>query len=166
MSENNCIRPICGTEGYYADSEGVIYKRIHGVLQRKRTSVSTNGYDVTTLTVGGSKRQYRVSRLVLLAFVGQPQSSHEACHNNGNPRDNRICNLRWDTKASNQQDRQAHGTSNRGVRNGRAKLSEQDVSQIRGSYPASSQRELANRFGVSKRSIAMVVNHISFKEQQ
>lgn len=51
-----------------------------------------------------------IHRLVLLAFVGPCPEGMECCHNNGNPADNRVENLRWDTKSENQKDRRAHGT--------------------------------------------------------
>jgi hypothetical protein len=37
----------------------------------------------------------------------------EGCHWNGNPADNRLTNLRWDTPAGNAADRERHGTNRR-----------------------------------------------------
>jgi len=51
-----------------------------------------------------------IHRLVLLAFVGEPPDGMECCHNDGNPSNNALSNLRWDTKSANQRDRLAHGT--------------------------------------------------------
>lgn len=50
-----------------------------------------------------------VHRLVLLAFVGPCPEGMEACHNNGDPADNRLPNLRWDTRKANVSDTLAHG---------------------------------------------------------
>ena len=50
-----------------------------------------------------------VHKLVLLAFVGLAADKHECCHNNGNPADNRLENLRWDTRSENMKDAYAHG---------------------------------------------------------
>jgi hypothetical protein len=51
-----------------------------------------------------------VHQLVLEAFVGPRPRGMESCHNNGNQTDNRLVNLRWDTKSENNLDRVRHGT--------------------------------------------------------
>lgn len=51
-----------------------------------------------------------VHKLVLLAFVGPAPDKHECCHNNGNPADNRLENLRWGTRRENILDAVRHGT--------------------------------------------------------
>jgi len=51
-----------------------------------------------------------VHKLVLLAFVGPAPDKHECCHNNGNPADNRLENLRWGTRSENIRDAVRHGT--------------------------------------------------------
>lgn len=50
-----------------------------------------------------------VHTAVLLAFVGERPEGLEACHNNGIPSDNRLENLRWDTRSSNRRDTILHG---------------------------------------------------------
>lgn len=50
-----------------------------------------------------------VHRLVLEAFVGPCPEGMEALHGNAIRNDNRLCNLRWDTKSENSQDRVRHG---------------------------------------------------------
>lgn len=54
--------------------------------------------------------------LVLEAFVGTCPEGMEGCHNNGNPADNRLVNLRWGTRASNARDVVRHGRHNYGSR--------------------------------------------------
>jgi hypothetical protein len=53
--------------------------------------------------------------LVLQTFVGSRPKGKIACHNNGDPCDNRIENLRWDSYKSNQIDRLKHGKSTKQV---------------------------------------------------
>jgi hypothetical protein len=72
-----------------------------------------------------------VHRLVLSAFAGPCPEGMEACHYNGNPADNRLCNLRWDTRKANHADKVRHGRSARGERNFLAKLTTSDVQRIR-----------------------------------
>ena len=48
-------------------------------------------------------------RAVLETFVGPCPPGMEGCHNNGNPADNRLENLRWDTRQNNMIDKVNHG---------------------------------------------------------
>lgn len=45
-----------------------------------------------------------VHTLVLEAFVGPRPDGADACHENGNRRDARLTNLRWDSRSGNVQD--------------------------------------------------------------
>lgn len=58
----------------------------------------------------GRRNSQCVHKLVLLAFVGPAPDRHECCHNNGNPADNRLENLRWGTRRENILDAVRHGT--------------------------------------------------------
>lgn len=51
-----------------------------------------------------------VHRLVMAAFVGPCPDGIEVCHNNGNPADNRLSNLRYGTHSENQLDQVKHKT--------------------------------------------------------
>jgi hypothetical protein len=80
------------------------------------------------------KKEYKicyVHRLVLEAFVGPCPTSPpnmEACHGpDHSPINNRVDNLRWDTRKNNQLDRVAAGTSNRGERQGSSVLKTLDI---------------------------------------
>jgi hypothetical protein len=57
-----------------------------------------------TISIDGYQSPQYIHLLVLGAFVGPRPDGTEACHNNCNPCDNRHVNLRWDTRASNQND--------------------------------------------------------------
>lgn len=50
-----------------------------------------------------------VHRLVLEAFVGPCPSGCEGCHYDGNPANNIVSNLRWDTTKNNCLDKRRHG---------------------------------------------------------
>lgn len=70
------------------------------------------GYMTVNVGAGTSN----VHRLVLLAFVGPAPEGCQACHANGDPADNRLANLRWDTVRANAEDRERHGRTARGER--------------------------------------------------
>lgn len=58
---------------------------------------------------GGYERQVFVHHLVLEVFVGPRPDGLECCHFNDDPTDNRLENLRWDTKAANAHDKVRNG---------------------------------------------------------
>lgn len=91
------------------DLGGARTRRFRGRLLRPQPNAQS-ARRVITLHRPGDARQEYVYRLVLLAFVGPPAPGQEACHNNGDPTDDRLSNLRWDTRRENTLDRVRHGT--------------------------------------------------------
>ena len=90
-----------------------------------------NGYPRVRLRKDGKSHEFPVHRLVLSAFVGPCPFKMQACHNDGNPQNNYLINLRWDTPINNQHDSFIHGTRVHGERYWSAKLTESDVIKIR-----------------------------------
>jgi hypothetical protein len=72
-----------------------------------------------------------VHHLVLEAFVGSRPPGTECCHNDDDPANNRLSNLRWDTHLANMGDMKRRGRSLSGTRNPNAKLTEAGVREIR-----------------------------------
>ena len=123
-----------------------------GIL--KPTIKKQTKYLVVMLHGEAGRKQEGVHRLVLEAFVGSCPKGMMACHNNGNPQDNRLENLRWDTAKANMEDRTKHGRGGEGERNGMAKLTEDQVRYIRSC--TEKQQALADRFGVSQVKISQI----------
>ena len=96
-----------------------------------------------------------VHRLVAKAFIPNPENKPHVAHNDGNPANNRVTNLRWATVEENMADTAIHGTRVQGEAHFRAKLSERDVHDIRTRITRRSKgvksnaRELADEYGVS-----------------
>lgn len=67
--------------------------------------------------------------------------------------------LTWGSPAENFHDRWRDGTAPIGIQNGRAKLEDHQVCEIRAAYAAgsSTQRALASQFGVSQTLVGMIV---------
>lgn len=78
---------------------GVISRRVPGRVLRPK--VKDTGHLVVQLP---GKRYRKVHQLVLEAFVGPCPPGKECCHYNGDPADNRLGNLRWDTRSNNKRD--------------------------------------------------------------
>jgi len=83
------------------------------------------------------------------------------CHNNGMKIDNHVENLRYGTPAENESDKAAHGTKLIGERHHAAKLTDQNVIDIRSRYVPFSRKSgakaLAAEFGVSQHQVHMIV---------
>lgn len=104
------------------------------------------------------KRQY-IHTLVALAFIGKRPNGYDVCHNNGDNQDNRLTNLRYDTKGQNQID-----IYRQGGKHGLGKLNLNQVLEIRQLYSTGNYTlsELAEMFNVSEITTRRVVRRISF----
>ena len=126
----------------------------------KLTENIVNGYPFVTLSSATSK-SYCVSvhLLVLSAFVGPAPSGMECCHNDGSRSNNRLENLRYDTRSNNALDRHVHGTMNAlsGEEAGSAKLTWVKVEWIRANFGRLSMRAMGRKFGVHHRTISAVI---------
>jgi hypothetical protein len=104
----------------------------------------------------GRRTTLSVHRTVLLAFTGEPGAGQECCHCDGNPRNNKPENLRWDTRGGNAADRDAHGTTPRGVRHGMSKLNDDLVREIRERAKRETAKAIAESIGVSRSLVYQV----------
>lgn len=82
-------------------------RRIRGRILRPRPMLS--GHLQVHLAKDGVNENRLVHHLVLLAFVGPRPDAMEGCHNDGDPANNRVGNIRWDTRSANCYDRVRHG---------------------------------------------------------
>jgi len=89
------------------DKNGVKY-RLSGILLA--LNPNSDGYPSVCLS-GVTKT---VHRLVLEAFVGPCPDGLECCHEDDEPTNNCLSNLRWDTKSENQKDSYRHGRKGHG----------------------------------------------------
>ena len=89
-------------------SDGQVHRRKGKLL---RTPLSTGGgYPFLRLSAQGKTQVRTVHSLVAEAFIGPRPEGREVCHNDGNPANNRLDNLRYGTSSDNQLDKVRHGT--------------------------------------------------------
>lgn len=120
--------PIPGYAGCDADSEGNIWGITPGNgYACLRTSPDQDGYLRGNAYVDGNRVMFRVHRLVCLAFNGPKQGNQQALHFDDNKLNNKPWNLYWGTAKQNKADAIKNGR--RGSEN--AKLSEEEVLEIR-----------------------------------
>jgi hypothetical protein len=72
-----------------------------------------------------------VHQLVLEGFRGPKPPGLVGCHNDDDPNNNNLDNLRWDTPQSNVDDRRNGGRYAKGSAHSQAKLTEEGVREIR-----------------------------------
>jgi hypothetical protein len=165
-------RTVPGFVAYKAGSDGSVWSCRHKTglagrwkrLRPRDSGCTTSrpvkgGYKAVVLTSKDGERKAKLVHVVVLeAFVGPRPAGMECCHNNGDPADNRLENLRWDTHRNNIADSQAQGNIRRGSRHQFAKLTESQVLemiQLRAS--GVSFRKLAARFGVRHQTVHGIV---------
>lgn len=106
-----------------------------------------------SVSLGKALGSRTVHSLVMLAFVGPPPDGMEICHGDGDPSNNRLTNLRYDTRAENCIDEY------RLNRSPRVKLTDDQVREIRKKADGGAGTiELANQYGVLP-SIISAVRH-------
>jgi hypothetical protein len=152
------------SEHILVDDVGTYYRILN-------PTINEEGYvSVNLKRLDRSGHDYRgIHRLLLITFVGPSPEGEECRHLNGNPSDNRLCNLKWGTHIENCKDRKDHGRDNGsrnvGITNWLAKLTEQNVREIRDLYQRGilSQGKLGKRYGVTQAVIWSIVHYKSWK---
>lgn len=105
---------ILGSDGRYVSTLGRVWTpRGTGRVLKGHRIFRANGRpgSVTVLLhFAGKPITKSVHRLVLEAFVGPCPFGMEGCHGDGDPFNNKLDNLRWDTHQANMHDGIRHGT--------------------------------------------------------
>jgi hypothetical protein len=85
------------------------------------------------------------------------------CHYDGNPGNDVLSNLRYDTPSGNAKDAFRHGTRVPGEGNPYAKLTDEIVRTIRAEYGPRKARGLAERYGITKEQVYNIVHRRQWK---
>lgn len=121
--------------------------------------INASGYPTVRLYNGGKKKGTNIMlhRAVLAAFAGPCPPGHVGAHNDGNPGNARLENLRWATPAENEKDKQRHGRAQRGEKNSAAKLKAEQVGDIKARLrDGESQRSIGARYGVGQKTVQAI----------
>lgn len=115
-------RPVLGYEGLYEVSDRGEVRSLERTLPHPFSGTKTYpskilsawskppyGYVCVKLYKDGHGSHRPVHRLVLEAFVSPRPEGMEGCHYDGDPSNNAVGNLRWDTRTANAADMLRHG---------------------------------------------------------
>lgn len=187
MDHTEIWKDIQGYSGLYQVSDYGRIKRLHrdkrhrcGSFRILKQKIDPNGYHCIGLYKNKKRKDFLVHKLVLKTFIGQCPPKMESCHNDGNPGNNFIENLRYDTHSNNMLDKTKHGRAtnpiwfigNYGNKSPVSKLNEKQVIKIKellGSTlknkhnPASTLEEIAKQYGVSISTISNIKNNKTWK---
>lgn len=155
-------RELAEFPGYFAKSNGTIWSswtnggKRQDELRECSPDTIKGGYLRVRLRVATQQYKHaQVSHLILAAFVGPRPVDAVACHYDGNPQNNKLRNLRWDSRKENEEDKKQHGTHQTGSRNPAAILTESEVLEIRSIYQNEeiSTYKLAEMYSVDRTTI-------------
>jgi hypothetical protein len=135
-------------------------KRVH-IRELKPIARYAGRLSVALCLPGEKPKWQQIHRLVLLAFVGPCPEGMECRHLDGDHLHNHLNNLKWGTRTENMSDKRVHGTQPEGETCHKAKLSEEDVRQIRASKATT--RALGEHYGVSQVAIVFIKNRKTWK---
>lgn len=164
-------RTIPGHHNYEVSSIGRVRRRTSrtcgkaGQIMTPHVNPKT-GHVMAQLWSHGISTTTAVSRLMAIVFISDPPSPiHEAAHNDGNPGNNCLGNIRWDTPTGNAKDRVLHGTHLFGETHPMAILSEADIPDIRRRYATGQEtlEALGLEFGVVLGTIWRIVHRKTWK---
>lgn len=146
IDENGTILSLCTNSG------GSVVQWSNA--RQLKAAKNRYGYLVVDLCRDGKSHQKRVHVLVLTAFVGPCPEGMEARHLDENKLNNHVLNLAWGTALENYFDKVLHGTAVRGERQGSAKLTKDNVLEIRRRHTNGELLQaLADEFRVDKGTV-------------
>jgi hypothetical protein len=155
------MQPIPSAPGYHATEDGQIISPRGKVLA---SSPEKDGYLRVTVFVPQRKTKW-VSWLVAEAFLGPKPPKHEVRHLNGDRTDNRAENIAYGTSKQNKDDARGHGTLPIGEQNGRAKMTADQVLELRRRVAGGqTQKAAAEEMGlaVSKAALSFAVRGVNW----
>lgn len=152
-------KDIFGFENYYEVSN-------FGNIRNKNTKkllkycLKKDNRPDFSLYVKAKRYHMTPHKAVLEAFVCPRPKGLEGCHYDGNPLNNNLENLRWDTPKNNHADMVRHGNHFKGHSNKQAKLTQEQANAIK--IDNRIQRRIAEEYKVSPQTICRIKKGLTY----
>lgn len=163
-------RKILNFPGYYITKNGKIWsepkKGVHKRGMFLKPQILNHGQVFVDLYKNNLRYHRSISRLVLETFIGLCPKGMECCHYNDIPNDNRLENLRWDTRSENAKDSFKNGKQdNKGENHSQAKLNNLQVRIIRRllEFGTLKQKEISQFFNVLPSTISRIKHRVRWQ---
>ena len=164
---NEIWKDINGYNGSYKISN---FGRVKSIKYDKEIMLkcwlNSFGYCIVNFSQNGTRKNYRVHRLVAEYFIDNINSLKEVNHIDGNKQNNNVSNLEWCTRQENL--KHAHKIGLRKAKSGEehnaVKLKETDVKEIRNLYRNGyTQKNIAEIYNVTQANISTIVLNKTWK---
>lgn len=165
--------PVRGYEGVYEVSDlgrvrSVNRVDTYGRRRRGKVLKPAGQYPMVVLSCGGETTTRTVHSMVLEAFVGPCPAGMEGCHEDGDPWNCVLSNLRWDTRKANAADMLRHGRAKTdglpGEDNPNAYLTDGDIREIRHLRAGGlSPQRIADRIGTTRWNVRLILSRTNWR---
>lgn len=158
------FRQIPWNHDYRVSACGRVQSCKSGKWRELKPWTNHAGYPVVDFHYENQRKHWFVHVLVLTIFGSPCPEGMECLHDDGNPLNSNLGNLRWGTHKENAEDMVRHGTSTRGERARHAKLTEEKVREIFALDEAGvTMGEIAPKYGVDFFTILKILNGKTWK---
>ncbi len=157
---NEIFKQILRFKDYEISNLGSVKSFKHKQVKILKPGINKNGCRRAVLYRNGNIYIKDIAYLVLLTFIGPCPKGKEVSHLNGNPLNDTLENLKWETHEENQYRKIEYDVYLKGKKSGRAKLKNKDIFQVKELLKQGfAQRKIAMKFNVSEYAINKVKNN-------
>ena len=158
-------KKIKGYENYLISDRGRVFSFY--TKKFRKPQKDTYGYLQVDFYKNGVRKNHTIHRLVALAFLLNPENKRTVNHIDGIKTNNFVHNLEWATDKENIRHAWDNGLKKpkKGIKNGRAKLLEKEVLEIRRIFATGeyTKTALAKMFCVGQTLIGFIVRRENWK---
>jgi hypothetical protein len=176
------LKVVPGHSDYAADTEGNVYTRrpkggnklipygqAVGPFRPMKPEKMPGNYLRVRIGADGAPARVgvMVHRVIAHTFLGMRPEGYVIAHLNGDPTDNRLCNLAYVTPAENKAHELVHGTRYQGDRHHARKVKSSDwLVIVQKIVNGATQAQISREYGISRQAIARRLKEHSMQISQ